>query len=171
MGIISLAAFMLMAITGLLLIWKKNSSGYLLADTRQGTGTLAKEWVSIDSLQKSAIGYLSIRIPGEDSTIDRIDVRPGKGVAKVTFKNHYTAIQVDLTTGLPLHMETRRADFIEHLHDGSLFDDLAGTGFMKLLYGSLTGLMLIFLSVSGFFLWYNPKKIRKIKFNKISGDR
>jgi hypothetical protein len=167
MGIISLAAFLLMAVTGVLLIWKKNSNGYLLAETQQGKGTNPKDWVKIDSLQKSAIDCLIKNNPGEDTAIDRVDVRPDKGVAKVTFKNHYTAIQVDLTTGLPIHIETRRADFIEQLHDGSLFDSLAGTGFIKLLYGTLTGLLLTFLAVSGFFLWYNPKKIMKIKYPRL----
>jgi uncharacterized iron-regulated membrane protein len=171
MGIVSFAAFFVIALTGLLLIWKKNSNGYLLGETLKGKSTNAQEWVTIDSLQKSALAYLSEKMPAADPAIDRIDIRPEKGIAKVAFKNHYTAIQVDLTTGQSLGIETRRADFIEQLHDGSLFDRLLGTEFIKLVYGTLAGLLLIFLCISGFFLWYNPGKIKRIKQQKQPIDR
>ncbi len=163
MGIISFAVFLVIALTGLLLIWKKNSNGYLLSATRQGSGTIAGNWVTLDSLQKSALSYLALKAPGADPSVDRIDVRPEKGIAKIIFKTHYTAIQVDLTTGRPLSIETRRSDFIEQLHDGSFFDKLAGTEFIKLVYGTLAGLFLVFLSISGFYLWYNPGRIRNIR--------
>ncbi|MCU0388625.1 MAG: PepSY domain-containing protein [Chitinophagaceae bacterium] len=165
-GITGLAVFFIMSVTGLLLIWKKNSGGYLLGETRHGKATIASEWVKIDSLQHAAINFLVLKKPEADREIDRIDIRPEKGVAKISFKNHYTAIQVDLTTGQALTIETRRADFIEQLHDGSLFDKIADTNFLKLLYGTIAGLFLLFLSFSGFFLWFNPKKLKKIKFNK-----
>lgn len=169
-GLIGLAGFLLVGITGLLLIWKKNSKGYLLSDTREGTGTIPTNWVSIDSLQKSAVAFLIQHSPGKDPAIDRVDIRPKNGIAKVAFKNHYTAIQVDLTTGKPIYLEIRRADFIEQLHDGSLFDKLAGANFIKLIYGTLLALFLLFLSFSGFFLWYNPGKIRKIKYRKFENN-
>ncbi len=166
--IFSLTFFLVIAITGLLLIWKKNSNGYLLSPTLTGSGLIVENWVSIDSLQKSAISFLTKYKHGENTTVDRIDIRPDKGIAKITFKKHYSAIQIDLTNGKALLLETRRADFIEQLHEGSLFDRIWGTNFIKLFYGSMVGFTLIFLSVSGFFLWSNPGRIKKIKFKKNS---
>jgi uncharacterized membrane protein len=44
-GIVAAFFFVLIAGTGLLLIWKKNSNGYLLSDTMQGSNMDAKHWI------------------------------------------------------------------------------------------------------------------------------
>ena len=162
-GVIAMVFLVTIGITGLLLAWKKNSGGYLLANTRQGTTTLPSGWLSIDSIQSSAKNYLFKMQPGIDAAIDRIDIRPDNGIAKVTFKNHYHAVQVDLGTGTPLLLEKRRGDFIEHLHDGTILDKITGWKWLKLSYSTLVGLSLLFLCFSGFWLWYNPKRIKKLK--------
>ncbi|HSK13102.1 MAG TPA: PepSY-associated TM helix domain-containing protein [Phnomibacter sp.] len=162
-GIGALFFLTLMATSGLLLTWKKNSGGYLLADTQKGSSADPSVWLGIDSIQRSAIHHLNGRVPGSDLKVDRIDIRPEKGIAKVTFKAHYNAVQVDLATGKALLLEKRRADFIEHLHDGSILDRISGWQWPKLFYGSLVGLSLLFLCFSGFWLWYNPKRIKKLK--------
>ncbi len=56
--------------------------------------------------------------------IERIDVRPGHGAAKVQCKNHWE-VQIDLSTGDVLSSTYRRSDLIESLHDGSFFSDAA----------------------------------------------
>lgn len=158
------AFFFLISITGLLLAWKKNSGGYLLAKTYEGSSKDLSVWLSLDSLQKNAVTALHSRIsPDLNAQVDRIDVRPDKGMVKVTFRDHYWAVQLDGATGSVLHLERRRADFIEHLHDGSLLDRLTGIGGMKLTYSTIMGLALLLLTISGFWLWYNPKRIRKKK--------
>ena len=163
MGIFSLVFFILIAGTGLLLAWKKNSNGYLLAETKKGSNTQPKSWVSLGEIQESAIAYLESQIPGIDKEVDRIDVRPVNGIAKVTFKKHYNAVQIDLSTGKPLLLEKRRADFIEHIHDGSIIDRIIGIEGPKLVYSTVVGCTLLLLSFSGFWLWYNPKRIKKSK--------
>ena len=60
--------------------------------------------------------------------IDRIDIRPDKGIVKFTFKDHFKGLQLDGTTGKLLSIETRKSDFIEKLHDGSILDKIFGTG-------------------------------------------
>jgi hypothetical protein len=163
LGIFSLVFFIMIAGTGLLLAWKKNSNGYLLAETKQGSNTNPDSWISLEEIQQSAIDYLESQQPGLDKEIDRIDVRPGKGIAKVTFKTHYNAVQIDLTNAKPLLLEKRRADFIEHIHDGSIIDRITGIEGPKLVYSTLAGCTLLFLSLSGFWLWYNPKRIKRSK--------
>ena len=95
--------------------------------------------------------------------MDRIDIRPDKGMAKFVFADHYNGIQLDMATGKVLHIEKRRADFIEKIHDGSILDQYlhTGNGQIKLFYTTVIGLALLVFTVTGFWLWYGPKRMRK----------
>ncbi len=163
---IAIAAFfflLMVSITGLLLIWKKNTGGYLLADSHKGSTAELSKWLSFDSLQKIAAITLRDSVGPELSPkLNRIDARPDKGMVKFVFDEHYWAVQLDGATGKVLHVERRRADFIENLHDGSFFDKYTG-GYFKLGYGSFLGLSLLLLTITGFYLWINPKRIRRKK--------
>ncbi len=91
------------------------------------------------------------------SDIDRIDVQPKKGVAKVQCKNRWE-IQVDLETGNVLASNYRRSDFIESLHDGSFFSDTA-----KLWLFLPNGLILLGLWCTGIYLWWLPIGVKRKK--------
>ncbi len=163
---IFLIFFLIVAATGILLGWKKNTGGYLLAKSYSGVSTDLNRWLTFDSLSVIAIRVLHDSVSADLSTeIDRIDARPDKGMVKILFKDHFKSIQLDGTTGAVLHIETRRADWIEKLHDGSLFDHYTGFSAQpfKLGYTALLGGSLLFLTISGFWLWINPKRIRKRK--------
>lgn len=54
--------------------------------------------------------------------IDRLDVRPAKGIIKVRGKNHWE-VQLNAQTGDVLQVAYRRTDTIEAIHDGSWFFD------------------------------------------------
>ena len=161
---IAIAAFfflLMISVTGLLLIWKKNSGGYLLADSQKGSSSDLSQWLSFDSLRAIAVTTLHDSIsPDLSPKLNRIDARPDKGMVKFVFEEHYWAIQLDCATGKVLHLERRRADFIENLHDGSFFDKFTG-GFFKISYGTFVGLSLLLLTITGFFLWINPRRMRK----------
>lgn len=168
MGIGSLLLLTLIAITGILLIWKKNSNGWLLADSKKGTHTNLSKWLSFDSLSRNAIGFMQTKY-GNDLplVISRIDARPDKGMVKFLFEGHYHGLQLDASTGELLIYEERRADFIEQLHDGSFIDNWLNTkGTAKLIYGTLAATCLLFLLFSGFWLWYNPRRMRQMKNEK-----
>lgn len=156
--------FVFISISGLLLGWKKHSGGMLLARTEQGTSTNLASWVPFDSIQTRAIHYLQEYDPTLSTEIDRMDVRPSKGVVKVRFKGHFTAVQIDGATGELLTMESRRSDFIENIHDGSVIDDWLGipNGYFKLFYTTIASLALLLFTITGFWLWYGPKHMRKI---------
>ena len=87
--------------------------------------------------------------------IDRIDVRPSKGVAKVQCKNSWE-VQLDLANSEVLSVQYRRSDLIESLHDGSFFSDSA-----KLWLFLPNGLILLGLWGTGIWLWYLPFSRRK----------
>jgi uncharacterized iron-regulated membrane protein len=52
--------------------------------------------------------------------INRLDVRPGKGIVKVRGNNDME-VQLDSKTGEVLQVAVRRSDLIESIHDGSFF--------------------------------------------------
>lgn len=59
--------------------------------------------------------------------IDRIDLRPAKGVVKVRGRNQWE-VQLDHNNGKVLLVAYRRTDLIESLHDGSFFHSQAKLG-------------------------------------------
>jgi uncharacterized iron-regulated membrane protein len=162
----ALLVMTVMSVTGLLLGWKKHSNGWLMADNAKGVSTDMKAWLSLDSLNRLATCYLRDSIDASlDPTKDRIEFRPEKGMVKFTFTEHYHALQIDATTGRLLKTEIRRADWIERLHDGSLIDRMFNIGGQagKLTYSTLAALLLFSLTLTGAFLWINPKRLRRQK--------
>ncbi|MDA3778682.1 MAG: PepSY-associated TM helix domain-containing protein [Bacteroidales bacterium] len=163
---ISLVIFVfIISVSGLFLGWKKNSAGLILPDSYQGTSSDLKNWLPIDSLHKNAIKILHDSISNDLSPeLSKIDIRKSKGMLKFVFKNHYWSIQIDGATGKLLHIDRRYSDLIENIHDGSILDNLAGTnGILKLIYITILGIALFLFSLTGFWLWYGPKKIKKTK--------
>ncbi|RMH30382.1 MAG: PepSY domain-containing protein [Planctomycetota bacterium] len=82
--------------------------------------------------------------------IDRLDVRPDKGVAKVRGKNRWE-VQVDTATGEVVQVAYRRSDLIESIHDGSWFHAAA-----KLWVFLPSGVVLFILWLTGVYLWALP---------------
>ncbi|MCX7636456.1 MAG: PepSY domain-containing protein [Cyclobacteriaceae bacterium] len=165
-GTLLFVFFFFISVTGLLLGWKKHSGGLILPKTEKGTSTNLKDWLPYDSLHTIAVNTLSSKVdPNLSSELDRIDARPDKGSVKFVFKNHYTEIQLDCTTGNVLAINTRVSDILEQIHDGSILDNFLKTsdGQIKLTYTTLAGLGLLTLTVTGFFLWFNPVRIRRRK--------
>ncbi|CAN1490525.1 PepSY-associated TM protein [Spirosomataceae bacterium] len=148
--------------TGLLLGWKKQTA--LLPKTQKGATENSADWLKIDSLVSVAKAYSRDSLKKENE-IDRIDIRPQKGIAKIVFANHFTELQLDCKTAEVLSVSTRKSDFIEKIHDGSIVDFFVKTSSeqFKLFYTTAAALSLILLSFSGFWLWYNPIRIKKRK--------
>lgn len=158
--------FFIVSITALLLGWKKHSNGILMPETYVGTSTDLKQWLPLDSLHTKAIAVLHDSVaPDLSPMIDRIDVRKEKGAVKFIFKDHFWGIQLDGATGKVLHIDKRYSDLIENVHDGSILDWYFNTsnGQIKVIYSSIMGIALLIFTITGFWLWYGPKKMRKSK--------
>lgn len=158
------AFFFVVAVTGLLLGWKKHSGGLIMAPTYKGTSSDLKEWLPVDSLYTIACQILHDSISSGLSTdLDRIDIRQQKGTVKFVFSRHYWGLQLDGATGKLLTIEHRTSDAIEQIHDGSILDRYLGTsnGQIKLFYTTVIGLALLTFTITGFWLWYGPKRMRQ----------
>lgn len=164
MGIPLIVFFLVIGVTSILLAWKKKVEllpPTLASKVDQGTWILPSEMVRI--------GEEEMKKMGRDSEVDRIDIRPDKGTAKITFKTHFTEVQVDGYSGEILSVGTRHSDWIEKVHDGSIVDYYTtGEEGAKLTYSTLVSLGLIFLALSGFYLWYYPRLMRKMKEEQAS---
>lgn len=160
------AFFLVVSVTGLLLGWKKNSGGLILPPSSTGVSSDLKTWLPIDSLRGIAVKALHDSVSaGLSDELERIDARPQKGMVKFVFADDYWEIQLDGTTGMVLLVEQRRSDIIENIHDGTILDVLFNTenDQFKLSYTTIMGLSLLMLTISGFWLWYGPKRLRKQK--------
>ena len=160
LGIPLILFFFIIGITSILLAWKKKVE--LLPPTSKSQSELKEQWILPSEMIQ--VAQHAMDSLGESNEVDRIDIRPDKGIAKVTFKTHFSEVQVDGFSGKILSIDTRHSDWIEKVHDGSIIDFYVDSDeTSKLIYSSLTSIGLILMSISGFYLWYFPKKIRKLK--------
>ena len=165
-GLLLLVFFFFMSATGLFLGWKKHSDGIIIPKSYTGTSSDLKDWVPIDSLHSLACGILRDSVSDDLSQeLQRIDIRKNKGMVKFVFSEHLWEIQLDGATGNLLNVGRRYSDFLENLHDGSVLDDLIGTknGQVKLVYSNIMGFAFLILTITGFWLWYGVKRIRRNK--------
>ena len=156
--------FFIVAATGFLLGIKKHSGGIILPETKKGTSTELRDFLPLDSLQNNANRFITDYLKESKSNeIDRIDVRPEKGIVKFTFKSNFYEVQLDGATGNLLQIELRKSDVIEKIHDGSIIDYYLGfeSGVFKLIYTIIMSLALMLFTITGFWLWYGPKRMRK----------
>lgn len=89
--------------------------------------------------------------------INRLDVRPSRGMLKVFAKNHWE-IQIDSDTGAILQTAYRRSDIIESLHDGSFFHD-----YVKLWIFLPSGIILFVLWLTGMYLFILPIWVKRTR--------
>lgn len=156
--------FFIIAVTGVFLGWKKHSGGILLPQSYKGSSTDLKTWQPLDELNNIATQILKDSIdPNLSTKLSRIDIRKSKGILKFIYKEHHWEIQLDGATGAVLNIGRRHSDWIENAHDGSIVDGLLGIskGWFKLFYTTVMGFALLLFTITGFWLWYGQKRMRK----------
>jgi hypothetical protein len=77
--------------------------------------------LTFDQILSTAPDVLEAEVETWDD-IDRLDVRPGKGMLKIRCQNRWE-VQSDTKTGEVLQVAYGRSDVIESIHDGSFFHD------------------------------------------------
>ena len=89
--------------------------------------------------------------------VERIDVRPADGIAKVILHSR-TEVQVDLATAKPLQTGYRTSDLIETIHDFSILGAWA-----KYVFSFGTGIAILAMAASGSYLFLLPFLARRRK--------
>lgn len=157
--------FAIIAITGVLLGWKNMSNGAILPKSKIGISTNLKEWKPVSELHTNAIEILKDSISNTISLeLNRIDIRKEKGMVKFIFEDHLWEVQLDGKTGELLQLQKRHSDFFEDIHDGTVLDSTFGTSkIFKVIYTTIMGFALMLFTVTGFWLWYGPKRLKKMR--------
>lgn len=157
---IAVAVPILIVITsGILLQVKKQFSWIQPAEQRGKSKTAMISLAQVLEISKTVV-------EAEIETwedINRLDVRPSRGMLKVWAKNNWE-IQIDTETGAILQTAYRRSDIIESFHDGSFFHDS-----VKMWIFLPSGIILLILWLTGMYLFILPiwvKRNRKIAKQK-----
>jgi uncharacterized iron-regulated membrane protein len=117
-AIVTALPVFVVVLSGIILQTKKEFD-WVQPPTMKGAGTELA--LSFDQILDIARTIPEARIK-EWQDIERLDVRPGKGVVKVRAKNRWE-MQIDTTNGEVLQVAVRRSDRIENIHDGSFFHE------------------------------------------------
>jgi uncharacterized iron-regulated membrane protein len=140
-------------VTGVLLLLKKDL-GWIQPPTIKGEQKgLALEFDQILAIART-VPDAGIETWAD---VDRLDVRPNKGMLKVRAETRWE-IQIDANTGAILQVAYRRSDLIESIHDGSFFGDYA-----KLWVFLPSALVLIGLWITGMVLFFHPRLAKSSK--------
>lgn len=146
------------ALTGVFLALKKDID-LLQPPTQKGVSKDLKEWKPLAELATIATAAFYKKYPDQkNNPIDKMDVRPQKGVVKVLFEGGWWEVQIDGASGEVKSIARRHSDWIEALHDGSIISD----GF-KLVSMNVLGFGLLFMLMTGLWLYYGPKRYRLLK--------
>ncbi len=105
-------------VTGIILQVKKEFD-WIQPPTQ--SGSVSELALSFDQILDAVSKVPGVGLTSWDD-INRLDVRPGKGIIKVRGKNDWE-VQIDSATGRVLQVAVRRSDLIESIHDGSFFHE------------------------------------------------
>ncbi len=151
LGVLVTGMVLVLSVTGVLLNHKQ-PLGLIPDPTHTPSGELATA-LSLEELVKRAVAAQAANANQQTApVVDRMDVRPDKGLVKVRFDDPaITEVTLDLQSGAVLAVGPRNDVFLERLHSGEIFGD----SFVLLSDGA--AIILILLAVSGFWLWLYPK--------------
>jgi hypothetical protein len=136
----------IIAITGILLQFKKKSD-WIQPATLEGSSQ--ELTIGFDRILEVARTVPEAEVDTWED-IDRLDVRPSKGMVKVRCKSRWE-IQIDTKTGEVVQVAVRRSDLIESIHDGTFFYEGA-----KLWMFLPSALILTGLWGTGIYLFIRP---------------
>ena len=142
--------FLLVVVTGILLQVKKDFAWVQPPTVKRPS---KEPTVSFDAILAAVRGVPEAGVRSWED-VDRVDVRPKEGIAKVTCKSRYE-VQVDFRTGEVVQVAYRRSDLIESIHDGSFFTDSA-----KLYVFLPTAIVVLGLWLTGMYLWVLPHSVK-----------
>ena len=138
--------------TGLLLQAKKHWS-WVQPPEHRGTGDIPA--IDLHGILAAVRLVPELGVTGWQD-VNRIDVRPARGMAKAWLHSGWE-VQVDLGTGNVLHTAYRRSDLIESIHDGSFF----GGDWTKLGLFLPAGIVLYLMWLTGLWMFWLPFSVKR----------
>ena len=151
---------LVIACTGSILQLKKHWSWVQPPEKR---GSAKAPVIELSGILESLKREPSLHVTSWDQ-VNRLDVRPDKGIVKAWLKSNWEA-QIDLGSGKILQIAYRRSDWIESIHDGSIFGDTAKLG---VFFPTAIGLVLLWLGGVWMFLYpfLGRRRVRRTKLER-----
>lgn len=146
---------LIVIISGILLLVRKEFSA-LQPPSQKGSANSPQ--ISFEVILQKSTSVAKAEIASWQD-IERLDVRPDKGIVKVRSKNGWE-IQLDTANGEILQVMYRRSDWIESLHDGTFFHKSANLWLML-----PSAIILLTLWLTGLYLFFYPYFRKKPTFN------
>lgn len=151
-GIITAIPVIIILITGILLLLKKDVA-WIQPPSQKGSSKALK--LTFDEILEVVSKVPNVNLKSWDD-INRLDVRPKKGLIKIRGNNDWE-VQVDSKTGEVLQVAQRRSDFIESIHDGSCFHESVKLGLFL-----PVAILLVGIWGTGLYLFLLPYLGRKV---------
>lgn len=152
-GIVTAIPVIIILVTGILLLLKKDVA-WIQPPSQKGSSQELK--LNFDQVLEIVSKVPNVNLQSWED-INRLDVRPKKGLIKVRGNNDWE-VQLDSKTGEVLQVAERRSDFIESIHDGSFFHE-----YVKLGVFLPVAVLLLVIWVTGLYLFLLPYMGRKKK--------
>jgi len=151
------APLIIVAVTGSLLQLKKHWTWVQPAEKR---GSVKAPVIELSGVLEALKKDARLNVKSWDD-VKRLDVRPDRGVVKAWLQTDWEA-QIDLGTGEILQVAYRRSDWIESIHDGSIFGDTIKLG---LFFPAAVGLVLLWFGGVWMFVlpFINRRRVRRHK--------
>lgn len=156
-SIIVLIPFMITIITGVALLFRGNIN-WLSPQFPETSGSLQ---VSFEQILKASQSVPEMQI-NSWADVNRIQINPEKGSIVVRGKNNYQ-IQIDGGSGEVNGAGPLRTPLFVSLHEGTFWTGKSG----RFIIGLPMALAVLFLSVSGLVLFFQPSFMRKALQKKV----
>ena len=154
--------FLLVCLTGLMLGWKSLFSTTVFALPKHSGKGHHGQWLPLDSLETAASESLAEHTGMNAGHPERADLRLSNGYIEFMFDKAYY-VRVEGASGLVTLIERRYGGWVQDIHDGAIVDSWLGdkAGAAKKIYSTVVGAALLFLTLTGIYLWYKPLLIKR----------
>lgn len=137
---------LVIAVTGVLMQLRKQVA-WVQPTEQKGSGK--EPAVSFEKILAACQAIPEVNVKSW-ADVARVDVRPSKGILKVTTKTDWE-VQLDSKTGAVLQVAIRRSDWINSIHEGAYFSDWVKFGWFL-----PAGVGLFVLTLTGLYLFWQP---------------
>ena len=154
--------FFLIGLTGSLLSFKSAFTKVIFENKEISGESKLTAILPLDSLETIATTILNEKANMKFKKSEKVEIKIAKGTVLFYYKDAYS-IQLNGSSGEPILIEKKFGGIIQDIHDGAILDSLFinKLSLSKKVYSIIMGLSLLLLTITGTYLWYKPKMIKK----------
>ena len=154
--------FFLIGLTGSLLSFKSAFTKVIFENKEISGESKLTAILPLDSLETIATSTLNEKANTKFKKSEKVEIKIAKGTVLFYYKDAYS-IQVNGASGAPILIEKKFGGIIQDIHDGAILDSLFinKLSLSKKIYSIIMGLSLLLLTITGTYMWYKPKMIKK----------